>query len=226
MGNVGSSCPRVHCRGTLDVTSNDACTEIRVAVLGEWMPSQLADVLALQRAEEPDTAIALVECAANASAHEPTGGRFDFAVSASEVQWPGWVCEALWHDTLAVAVAKRSHLLAYREVPCHELSKQPLICVQSAAGESWHAQAHRPLEDRPQGEGQKVGTFDMAMTLVAAGYGVTIAPTARLAGYQCKGVAVRPLADAPMIVTAYLLRPSTSLNERQDRFAQRARSVS
>ena len=209
------------------MTSNDnACTEIRVAVLGEWMPFQLADVLALQRAEEPETAIALVECAATASAHEPAGGSFDFAVSANEVQWPGWVCEPLWHDTLAVAVAKRSHLLAYREVPCHELSKQPLICVQSIVSESWHEQAHRLLEDRPQGQGQKVGTFEMAMTLVAAGYGVTTAPAARLAGYQCKGVAVRPLAGAPMIVIAYFLRPRTSLNEPQERFARRARAAS
>lgn len=207
------------------MTSNDACTEIRVAVLGEWMPSQLADALALQRAEEPETAIALVECAATLSAHEPTDSRFDFAVSANEVQWPGWVCEPLWHDTLAVAVAKRSHLLAYREVPCHELSKQPLICVQSTAGKPWHAQAHRLLEDKPQGEGQKVRTFDMAMTLVAAGYGVVIAPTARLVGYQCKGIFARPLVDAPTIVIAYLLRPSISLTEPQERFAQRARSV-
>src|SRR3546814_7387166 len=55
---------------------------------------------------------------------------FDFALSAVARQWPGWVCEPLWHDTLAVAVAKRSHLLAYREVPCEEVLKQPLIRAQ------------------------------------------------------------------------------------------------
>ena len=208
------------------MTSNDACTEIRVAVLGEWMPSQLADVLALQRAEEPEAAIALVERAATASAHEPTGGSFDFAVSANEVQWSGWVCEPLWYDTLAVAVAKRSHLLAYRDVQGHELLKQPLICAQSSADESWHAAARRLLADAPQLPEQKVSTFDMAMTLVAAGYGVTIAPAARLAGYQCKGVAVRPLAGAPTIVIAYLLYFDTVLSECQKRFAVRVRSVS
>ena len=208
------------------MTSNDACTEIRVAVLGAWMPSQLADVLALQRAEEPDTAIALVECAAKAPAREPSSGGFDFAISANELQRPGWVCVPLWHDTLAVAVAKRSHLLAYRDVPCHELLKQPLIFAQSSADESWHATAHRLLGDVPQRPEQKVNTFDMAMTLVAAGYGVTIAPIARLAGYQCNGIAVRPLAGAPMIVIAYLHRPSTSLTEPQERFAKRARSMS
>lgn len=207
-------------------SNNDACTEIRVAVLGEWMPSQLADVLALQRAEEPETAAALVDCVATDRAHAPSISRFDFAVSTNALQWQGWVREPLWHDTLAVAVARRSHLLAHREVPCHELSKQSLICARSTAGEPWYAQAHRLLENRPQNQDQRVGTFDMAMTLVAAGYGVTIAPTARLAGYQCKGIAVRPLAGVPMIVIAYLHRLSTSLTEPQERFAQRARSVS
>jgi DNA-binding transcriptional LysR family regulator len=70
-----------------------------------------------------------------------------------------------------------------------------------------------------------VGTFDMAMTLVAAGYGITIAPATRLAGYQCRGIAVRPLAGAP-IVMAYLLHPCAALTEPQERFARRARSVS
>ncbi|MBP7536335.1 MAG: LysR family transcriptional regulator, partial [Ottowia sp.] len=42
--------------------SSDASTEIRVAVLGEWVPSPLADLLALQRAEEPETATALIGC--------------------------------------------------------------------------------------------------------------------------------------------------------------------
>ncbi|MBN0245255.1 LysR family transcriptional regulator, partial [Pseudomonas aeruginosa] len=35
--------------------SSDITAEIRMAVLGEWVPPQLADVLALQRAEEPET---------------------------------------------------------------------------------------------------------------------------------------------------------------------------
>ena len=31
------------------------------------------------------------------------------------------------------------------------------------------------------------------MTLVAAGYGIAVAPTTRLAGYRCQGIALRPL---------------------------------
>lgn len=205
------------------MTSSDACTAIRVAVLGGWVPSQLADVLALQRAEEPETTAALVECAGSAQAGELSRGGFDFALSPANVAWPGWVCEPLWHDTLAVAVAKRSHLLIHREVPCHELQKQPLICTRSTAHEPWQALVYRLIGDAPHE--QVVNTFDMAMTLVGAGYGIAIAPTARLASYQCRGIAVRPLAGAPPIVMAYLLHTCEALTEPQERFARRVRSV-
>ena len=208
------------------MTSTDASAAIRVAVLGEWVPSQLADVLALQRAEEPETAASLVESDTAGSTNESVHDGFDFAVSPADLKWPDWVCEPLWHDTLAVAVAKRSHLLVYREVLCHELLKQPIISAQSSAEELWHAEMHRLFEDEPQAIEQTVGTFDMAMTLVAAGYGITIAPATRLVSYQSRGIAVRPLAGAPMVVMAYLLHPSAALTEPQERFARRARSVS
>lgn len=213
-------------RRMLYVTPSDASTTIRVAVLGERVPSQLADVLALQRAEEPDTEIALVECITTDPARESSGADFDFALSPADLKWPGWVCEPLWHDTLAVAAAKRSHLLIHREVPCRELQKQPLICAQSTAQELWQNLVHRLVGDAPTTQEQVVSTFDMAMTLVAAGYGIAIAPTARLAGYQCRGIAVRPLAGAPPIVMAYLLHTCAALTEPQERFARRVRSVS
>ena len=206
--------------------ASDASTEIRVAVLGEWVPSPLADLLALQRAEEPETATALIGCSSTAQAQELPHDNFDLALSTAAWEWPGWVCEPLWHDTLAVAVDKRSHLLSYREVPRQELLKQPLICAQSTADEPWRAVAQRLFEDELQGREQVVSTFDMAMTLVAAGYGIAFAPAARLASYLCRGIAARPLAGSPAIVMAYLLRPCTSLTEPQERFARRARSVS
>src|SRR3546814_6748320 len=69
----------------------------------------------MQRAEEPETHAVLAGWTDPVRGAELPGDGFDFALSAVARQWPGWVCEPLWHDTLAVAVAKRSHLLAYRE---------------------------------------------------------------------------------------------------------------
>ncbi|VTQ74923.1 transcriptional regulator [Pseudomonas aeruginosa] len=163
--------------------SSDITAEIRMAVLGEWVPPQLADVLALQRAEEPETHAVLGGWTDPGRGAELPDDGFDFALSAVSRQWPGWVCEPLWHDTLAVAVAKRSHLLAYREVPCGEVLKQPLICSQSTADEPWRMTVQRVFENALQEREQTVETFDVAMTLVAAGYGIAIAPAARLASY-------------------------------------------
>ena len=206
--------------------SSDSTAEIRMAVLGEWVPPQLADVLAMQRAEEPETHAVLAGWTDPGRGAELPGDGFDFALSAAVRQWPGWVCEPLWHDTLAVAVAKRSHLLAHREVPCQEVLKQPLICSRSTADEPWRVTAQCVFENALHEREQTVETFEVTMTLVAAGYGIAIAPAARLAGYLRRGIAVRPLAGAPTIVMVYLLRPDVSLAGSRARFVRRARSLS
>ena len=190
--------------------SSDITAEIRMAVLGEWVPPQLADVLALQRAEEPETHAVLAGWTDPVRGAELPDDGFDFALSAVARQWPGWVCEPLWHDTLAVAVAKRSHLLAYREVPCEEVLKQPLICSQSTADEPWRMTVQRVFENALQEREQTVETFDVVMTLVAAGYGIAIAPAARLASYLRRGIAVRPLAGAAYLAAAPPARTAPS----------------
>ena len=197
-----------------------------MAVLGEWVPPQLVSVLALQRAEEPETRVVLAGWTDTVRGAELPGDTFDFALSAADWQWAGWICEPLWHDTLAVAMTKRSHLLAYREVPCQEVLKQSVICSQSTAHEPWRMTMQRVFDGMLQAREQTVETFDVAMTLVGAGYGIAIAPAARLASYLHRGVAVRPLAGAPRIVMAYLLRRNTPLSDTQARFARRARLVS
>ncbi len=142
-----------------------------MAVLGEWVPPQLVSVLALQRVEEPETRVVLAGWTDAGRGAELPGDTFDFALSVTDWQWPGWICEPLWHDTLAVAMAKRSYLLANREVPCQEVLKQPVICSQSTIHESWRMTVKRVFDDVLHEREQTVETFDVAMTLVGAGYG-------------------------------------------------------
>ena len=111
-------------------------------------------------------------------------------------------------------------------MPCQEVIEQPLICAQSTAGELWRTVVENLFGETLREREQTVSTFDVAMTLVSAGYGFTLAPATRLAGYACKEVVVRPLLGALMVVTAHLLHPFAALTEPQARFAQRARSVS
>src|SRR3546814_4886157 len=62
------------------------------------------------------------------------------------------------------------------------------------------AVAQRVLGDALQDREQLVSSFDIAMTLVSAGYGIVVAPSARLAGYLNRSIAARPLAGAPTVV--------------------------
>ena len=195
--------------GELDVESSDITAEIRMAVLGEWVPPQLASVLVLQRAEEPETMSSRrMDRSRSRRGAARRRLRLRLVCGCPAVAW--LVCEPLWHDTLAVAMAKRSHLLAYREVPCREVLKQSVICSQSTTDEPWRMTVQRVFDDALHEREQTVETFDVAMTLVGAGYGIAIAPAARLASYLRRGVAVRPLAGAPTIVMAYLLRRNAS----------------
>jgi DNA-binding transcriptional LysR family regulator len=207
------------------VHSIDASSAIRVCVLGEWIPAQLAEVLALQRAEEPETAIVLAgETVADPSQHPPSE-HCDFVISTAISQWSGWESEPLWHDALAIAVPKRSHLLAFREIPWQEALKQPFVGALSATHEGWWPAVEHVLTNARHEHTHSVASMDLAMTLVAAGYGITIAPVARLSSYLHRGVALRRLSGASAITTAYLLRPDEPLTEPHARFAQRLRSV-
>lgn len=203
---------------------SDSTAAIRIAVLGEWMASQLADALALQRAEEPEMPVVLTEHITKVPMHAPPGG-CDFALSSVPRCWQGWQCEPLWHDTLMVAMTQRSHLLAHRAVPCAEVLKQPLIRAQSTVAEPWRTETERMFDHQLEGRELTVNTFGMVMTLVAAGYGIAIAPSSMLTGHQTQGIAMRPLAGAPIVAMVYLLYHRAPLTEPQARFIQRMRSM-
>ena len=61
---------------------------IRIATAGHWIPPQLADVLALQRAEEPQTPAMLVGSAALPAAKFP-GDQVDFVFSTTACEKSG-----------------------------------------------------------------------------------------------------------------------------------------
>lgn len=197
---------------------------IRIAAAGQWIPPELADALALQRAEEPESPAILSDSAGITSVQELPDGQVDFIFSTTAYERPGWVCQPLRHDRLAVAVADRSHLLAYREVPQQVVLKEWLLWPQSVADEPWCAAARPLFEKALPKHKQVVATFEMAMTLVAAGYGVTLAPASRLADYRQRGVTYRPLANTAVVVMTYLIHP-LALTDDQKRFVKRVQKA-
>ena len=87
------------------------------------------------------------------------------------------------------SAASRSEIRSVSYTHLDVYKRQPLICSQSTADEPWRMTVQRVFENALQEREQTVATFDVAMTLVAAGYGIAIAPAARLASYLRRGIA-------------------------------------
>ena len=105
-------------------------------------------------------------------------------------------------------------------MPYEAVLKQLLLWPESIAEESWCAAARPFFEQAQPKNKQVIAGFDTAMTLVAAGYGIAIAPAARLVDYRPRGVTQRSLANTAPVVMTYWLCPPT-LTDCQARFAKR-----
>lgn len=195
--------------------SSKVSEEIRLTVVGDWMPPQLVDALALQRAEVPEVPVRLAEAPL---AGEESG----LVLSTSNWKPTGRNKKAIWFDTLGVALTKRSHLLAYPEVPWSEIPSQQVIHTQAIidAQEPWPAEIRRLFQITRETSEPAAPTFDLAMTLVAAGYGIAIAPMTRLFRYERHGLTVRPLQGKPSVVLAYLCYPLRPLSEVETQFVR------
>ena len=162
--------------------SSDITAEIRMAVLGEWVPPQLADVLApAARRRAGDHAPAGWTDPGRGA--ELPGDGFDFALSAAARQWPGWICEPLWHDTWRSPWPSAPTCWPTVKCRARKCSSSP-DRSQSTADEPWRRRRAACSKTRCRSGAN--GTFDVAMTLVAAGYGIAIAPAARLASYHAE----------------------------------------
>lgn len=121
------------------------------------------------------------------------------------------LAEALWSDSLVLAIPALHPLLAHSAVPLDELAHyrlllcDPQVCegcsrelnrVLSTANRSWNVTAH-------------VASMDMMLTLVAAGYGIGFAVAAKAAACAHTDVVFRPLAVETAMFTTYMLRPDS-----------------
>src|SRR3546814_14005853 len=94
-----------------DVCSSDLATH-----------GQLANLLACQRAEEPDTPIAFSEAFLAEQFAGVEDGRYDLGIALGARVTSHLKARPFWHDQLAVAVPVRSPLLAYPAIPLSVLA--------------------------------------------------------------------------------------------------------
>ena len=220
----GAACPGFQHEVT-PLSAPDQTTILRLAVSADTLSPRLASLLALQRAEEPETIILLQEVAAGDLVRGIEDGTYDvgMALAATTTAF-AMNAQPLWADELALAVPLRSPLLAYPEVPLDALLRYPLLhwCLRACDGLSQQVAARFGSEMHPIKE---VTSFDLLAVQVAAGFAVGIAPRSQIARAHGWGVAMRPLANGPHLIRTQLLLPVEGWTPAVERFAERAVKV-
>ena len=193
-------------------------TVIKLAVT-EGVPSaNLAELLAWQRAEEPQTPVELLLVSAGESLSGLQDGRYDLGISLQENVPLPLHGLPLWRANLAVALPPQSPP-SHKPIALDELMDVSLLRWQ---GEPCAALDERISMARRRFSIQVVTSFEMMATMVMAGLGVGISAHSRITQAQAWGICLRPLADGPYEVVAHLLRPTGHLHPATERFVQRA----
>lgn len=196
---------------------------LRIALSDDISPSRLAALLGQCRAEEPEVEIRLFQIPFLQQVKGLHGDLFDAGLAQSDDVGEGLVADAVWADPLVVALPARHPLLIHKSVPLEEVLRYPLVLCHPEACEGCTRQIVRVL--RTAGVeariAEYVGTHDLLLALVAAGYGVGLTCASRTDICRGAGIVTRPLAGKSVILTTYLLRldnePSVQLTHFIDR---------
>lgn len=199
-------------RGTLRIALSDGIAQ-------PW----LAALLAQCREEEPDVEIRLFEIPLAEQVKGLRGGLYDAGFAHAAEAGEGIVVQSAWNDPLVIAVPARHPLLAHKRIPLVELIRYPLVLCHPKICEGCYRQIERILRtvDAEPVVAEHAATFDLMMTLVAAGYGLSFANKSHMMICRHPEVVARPLAGRPIMLTTYLLRPNTEPSEPLSRFVAR-----
>jgi DNA-binding transcriptional LysR family regulator len=200
-------------RGTLRIALSDGVAQ-------PWF----AALLALCREEEPDVEIRLFEVT---SAEQIKGLRdnlYDAGFALSSEPGEGISALAVWNDPLVIAVPARHPLLAHKRIPLTELIRYPLVLCHPEQCEGYYQQIDRILRIAriEPTVAENVSSFDLMMTLVAAGYGLGFAKASHISISRHPEVVCRPLAGKAQVLTTYLLQSTSNPSEPLSRFISRA----
>lgn len=201
---------------------------LRLAVACETSIVSLSSLLALQRAEEPATPIALSEVTPADLGEGVAKGRFDAGLALCPAQDGSLQSDVLWQDHLAVMIPFRSPLLAHPHVAPEMLANYPVVMWCPSICEPINRKVHdllNGLRAMPIEVVQHVGSFDLMVTLVGAGYGIGFSAHSHNATLHTRIVAIRPLSAPTRLLTTYLIYPRGPKSPHLNRFACRAASV-
>jgi len=196
---------------------------LRIALSDGTDPLRLAALLAQCREEEPDVEVRLFEIPLAEQVKGLRGGLYDAGLAQAADVGEGIVVRSVWNDPLVIAVPARHPLLAHKRIPLTELVRYPLVLYHPELCEGCYRQIERILRtvDVEPIVAEHVATFDLMMTLVAAGYGLSFASESHMMVCRHPEVMARPLAGRAHLLTTYLLRPNTESSEPLSHFVAR-----
>jgi DNA-binding transcriptional LysR family regulator len=200
---------------------------LRIALSDDISPSRLAALLAQSRAEEPEVEIRLFQTPFLQQIKGLRSDLFDAGFAQSPEVGEGVIAEAVWVDPLVVALPVRHPLLIHKNIPLEEVLRYPLVLCHPEACEGCSRQIDRIIRTvgvEPR-FAEYVGTHDLSLTLIAAGYGVGLTCAARVEICQGAGIVTRPLAGRSVTLTTYLLRPDIEPSIQLSHFIDRVSPV-
>lgn len=199
---------------------------LRIAVSDGAIDPRLSAFLARCRVEEPEIEIRMSEVPLSEQLRGLRSGDFMIGFAHTNEVGEDIVAEPIWQERLVIAVPARHALLAYKEVPLHELGGHPLVLCDAQTCEGYCRELARFLRavEHKLNVVEEVSSLEMMLTLVGAGYGVGFMTASKIPISQRPDVVIRPLALDSAVVTTYLLRLSNnSSSDSLERFIARLR---
>jgi DNA-binding transcriptional LysR family regulator len=130
----------------------------------------------------------------------------------------GIVAEPVWEEAVLVALPKRHRLALMETVSLSELAGEPLLLFESGAGSHINfGGLNRDFFERSPIAG-KVNSVSVLLALIAAGHGIGFATAQQMSSASAQGIVLRPLKEADLTLTTYLIRPDGLPSEAAARF--------
>lgn len=196
---------------------------LRIALSDGIDPLRLSALLAQCREDEPDVEIRLFEVPLAKQLKGLRDDLYDAGFAQAADVGDDIIAQSVWSDSLVIVVPARHPLLARKRIPLEELIRYPLVLCHPEICEGCYRQIERILRtvDVEPIVAEHAATFDLMMTLVAAGYGLGFAGESHMMVCRHPEVVARPLAGRALLLTTYLLRPNTESSEPLSRFVAR-----
>ncbi len=196
---------------------------LRIAVSDGTAEPRLSAWLARCREEEPEVEIRLFDVPLAEQLRGLRKGHFDAGFARIDDVGEDIVAQAIWQDTLLLAVPARHPLLVHRRVPLVDLARYPLVACDPYACEGGNRQVVRllrALDEKPCFV-EHATSLGMMLTLVAAGYGLGFVTAGQMAAVRHPDVVVRPILGGDALLTTYVLCAAANATQQLSRFIAR-----